>query len=130
MSYPNAADRKDENGFSLVEVLAALVIASVALVVLIRGLGTSQGSALYLESHLGARLLARSILEDERQAAETKTGRRSGDSGQYRWILDVDPTEVPGVGKSTTNARLYRLTVEIAWSPRGRLVLDTLKFGK
>lgn len=130
MSHPNAADRKSQAGFSLVEVLAALVIASVALVVLLRGLGTSQGSAIYLESHLGARILARSILEDERQAAETKTGQRAGDSGQYHWTLDVTPTELAGIGKSSNGLRLYRLTVAIGWAPRGHLVLDTMKFGK
>ena len=130
MSHPNAVDRKSENGFSLVEVLTALVIAAFALVVLMRGLGTSQTTAVYLESHLGARLLARSILEDERQSGETKPGRRRGDSGQYRWTLGVSPTELAGVEKSTTNTRLYRLTAEIRWAPRGRLVLDTLKFSK
>lgn len=130
MSHPNAVDGKSENGFSLVEVLTALVIAAFALVVLMRGLGTSQTTAVYLESHLGARLLARSILEDERQSGETKPGRRSGDSGQYHWTLDVSPTELAGVEKSTTNTRLYRLTAEIRWAPRGRLVLDTLKFSK
>lgn len=130
MSHPNAVDSRGEAGFSLIEVLTALVIASFALVVLMRGLGTSQGSAIYLESHLGARLLARSILEDERQDAETKTGQRSGDSGQYHWSLEVESTELAGTSKSNTGGQLYKLTVEIGWAPRGRLVLDTMKFGK
>ena len=51
-------------------------------------------------------------------------------TGQYHWTLDVSPTELAGVEKSTTNTRLYRLTAEIRWAPRGRLVLDTLKFSK
>ena len=90
MSHPNAVDRKSENGFSLVEVLTALVIAAFALVVLMRGLGTSQTTAVYLESHLGARLLARSILEDERQSGETKPGRRSGDTPAAAGSRSVD----------------------------------------
>ncbi len=130
MSHRNAAELKGQSGFSLVEVLTALVISAIALVVLLRGLGSSQVSAVYLESHLGARILARSIIEDERQAGETKTGQRSGDSGQYRWTFDVTPAEVEGIGKMQDGFRLYRLNVEINWSPRGRLVLDTLKLGK
>ena len=77
MFHHNAADRKGQAGFSLIEVLTALVIASIALVALLRGLGSSQVSAIYLESHLGARILARSIIEDERQATGTKTGQDS-----------------------------------------------------
>ena len=130
MFHRNAADLKGQAGFSLVEVLTALVIASITLVALLRGLGSSQVSAIYLESHLGARILARSIIEDERQAADTKTGQRAGDSGQYHWTFNVTPTEVSGIGKPENGFRLYRLSVEISWSPRGRLVLDTLKLGK
>ena len=130
MSHHNAADVRGQAGFSLVEVLTALVISAIALVALLRGLGSSQISAVYLESHLGARILARSILEDERQASETKAGRRTGDSGQYRWTFDVAPTQVGGIGKLQNGYKIYRLTVEINWNPRGRLVLDTLKLGK
>ena len=130
MSHQNAADREAQAGFSLIEVLTALVIASIALVALLRGLGSSQVSAIYLESHLGARILARSIIEDERQATGTKTGQRAGDSGQYHWTLDVEPGDVDGIGKPENGYRLYRLTATISWTPRGRLVLDTLKFGK
>ena len=130
MYHQNAADRNGQAGFSLIEVLTALVITSIALVTLLRGLGSSQVSAVYLESHLGARILARSILEDERQAADTKAGQRAGDSGQYHWTLDIKPAEVAGIGKPLDGYRLYRLSVEIGWNPRGRLVLDTLKLGK
>ncbi len=126
----NAADASGESGFSLVEVLTAMVIAATALVVLMRGLGSSQSSALYLESHLGARLLAHAIIEDERQAADSKTGRRSGTSGQYEWDFQIAPAAVDGVGKIEGGFRLYRLTVEVNWKPRGHLSLDTLKLGK
>jgi prepilin-type N-terminal cleavage/methylation domain-containing protein len=130
MFHRSAAEPKCEAGFSLIEVLTALVIAAIALVALLRGLGSSQVSSVYLESHLGARVLARSILEDERQAPDTKAGRRTGDSGQYRWTFDVTPTQVGGIGKLQNGYKIYRLNVEIVWNPRGRLVLDTLKLGK
>lgn len=130
MSPRNAADGGKQAGFSLVEVLTALVIASMSLVVLMRGLGSSQVAAMYLESQLGARLLAQSIIEDERQAAETKAETRSGTSGQYEWNFVIAPAAVEGVGKIESDFRLYRLTVDVTWKPRGHLTLDTLKLGK
>jgi prepilin-type N-terminal cleavage/methylation domain-containing protein len=130
MSRHSAAENSAQSGFSLIEVLAALVIASMALVVLMRGLGSSQMSAVFLESQLGARVLAQSIIEDERQAADTKAGQRSGTSGQYEWQFAIEPTAVDGIGRIEGGFRLYRLTVKVNWQPRGQLVLETLKLGK
>ena len=130
MSRPRADDECADAGFSLVEVLAALVIAAMALVVLMRGLGSSQLSAIYLESQLGARLLAQSLIEDERQAADTRPDRRSGTTGQYSWQLVIQPTQIAGLGQMEKGFRFYRLSAEVTWQPRGRLILDTLKVGK
>src|SRR5438045_2895481 len=59
-------DRGGESGFSLVEVMCAVAIMAFALVALYRGAGQSQRAAQYLETHLGARLVARSLIEDAR----------------------------------------------------------------
>ncbi len=124
------AERGPSAGFSLVEVMCAMAIAAMSLIVLFRGLGSSQLAASYLELQMGARVIAQSILSDERQATGTETGNREGDSGIYHWQLEIAPAEVDGVGKLPTGFRLYRLTVAINWQPRGQLVLDTLKLGK
>ena len=107
-----------------------MLIASLSLVVLYRGLGGSQRAALYLEAQLGARLIAQSILEDERQADETKAGTRAGNSGMYRWQLSIEPTAVAAAGNLKASYRLYRLSVEVRWQPRGQLALETLKLGR
>ncbi len=122
--------QSDQRGFSLVEVLCAMTIAALALVVLFRGLGQSQTAALYMEQHLGARLLAQTILEDERIAATTEVGRRQGDSGNFSWQLEIAPTTIDGVGDLPSSHRLYRLVAEVAWSPRGKVRLETLKLGR
>jgi type II secretory pathway pseudopilin PulG len=130
-SLPIVAERPSQTeGFSLVEVISALVIASLALVVLLRGLGGSQLAAVYLDAHLGARVIAQSILEDERQAGETVAGTRNGDSGMYQWRLTVAPAVIDGTGRLPAGYQLYRLAVEVTWQPRGRLALDTLKLGR
>lgn len=110
--------------------MCALAIAAMALVVLYRGLGGSQIAANSLEAHLGARVIAQSILEDELHAAETSSAERAGDSGPYKWRLTIEPATVPGAGALPKTHRMYRLTVEINWAPRGRFILDTLKLGK
>jgi type II secretory pathway component PulJ len=119
-----------EQGFSLVEALCAMVIAASALVVLLRGLGSTQLAASHLEAHLGARLIAMSILEDERQAEPMAAGRRAGDSGMYRWAVTVEPTASPLAERLPRGLRLYRATAEVSWQPGGSLVLDTLVLGK
>jgi prepilin-type N-terminal cleavage/methylation domain-containing protein len=124
------SSRFDQQGFSLVEVLCAMAIASIALVSLFRGLGQSQSAALYMEAHLGARILAQSILEDERMAPTTEIGKRIGESGNYAWQLDVEPVVINGVGTLPSSHRLYRLVADVKWSPRGALRLETLKLGK
>jgi len=118
-------------GFSLVEVICAMAIAAMALVVLLRGLGGSQLAAGYLETHLGARIIAQSILDDEQQATAAATGVREGDSGLYHWRLSVQPIEAPAaVGHLPQAFRLYRLSVDVTWTPRGQFTLETLKLGQ
>jgi hypothetical protein len=113
----------------LVEAMCAMAIAAMALVALFRGLGSSQIAANYLEAHLGARIIAQSIIADERAAVETVVGARSGDSGIYRWRLTVEPAEVLIAGSSPSILRLYRVSVDVRWEPRGSFTLDGLKAG-
>jgi prepilin-type N-terminal cleavage/methylation domain-containing protein len=130
MSRCTPPDRGTSAGFSLVEVMCALAIAAMALVVLFRGLGSSQIAANYMEAHLGARIVAQSILADERQATETSAGSRAGDSGMYHWQLIVEPANIQIAGSTASTFRLYRLSVEVSWDPRGNLKLDALKLGR
>jgi type II secretion system protein I len=123
------SDRGSSAGFSLVEVMCALAIAAMALVVLLRGLGSSQTATNYLEAHLGARIIAQSLLEDERQSIGTSPATRTGDSGIYRWRLTIEPESVPVDGVLPPAYQLYRLSVEVTWRPRGSFKLDTLKLG-
>ncbi|MFN0193368.1 MAG: prepilin-type N-terminal cleavage/methylation domain-containing protein [Aestuariivirga sp.] len=115
--------RSEEHGFSMVEVLCAMTIAAMALVVLLRGTQQSQSAASYLDSHLGARIIANTILQDEMAARGSDTSPREGDSGVYRWRLRVEPASVAGL---RPGARLNRVTVTVTW-PKGSLSLDTLK---
>ncbi len=124
------AKNPNDGGFSLVEVICAMAVAAMAIVALMRGMQSSQSATIYLDAHLGARIIAQSILEDERQASGTAPGERSGDSGPFRWRLRIDPAAVDVVPKPASGFQLYRLSVEVRWEPRGSFTVDTLKVAK
>ena len=130
MSRPTAAEQEKSAGFSLVEVMCALAITAMALIVLFRGLGNSRLAASYLEAHLGARIVAQSILEDELHATGASGFSRAGDTGMYHWTLNSEPVSIDAVSKLPVPFKLYRLSVQISWEPRGSFLLDTLKVGR
>lgn len=126
----NVSDRSPTAGFSLVEVMCAMAIAAMALVALFKGLGSSQIAANYMEAHLGARIIAQSIIADEHEAAGISLGTRRGDSGIYHWQLTVAPADISISGSNIPVGNLYRLSVTVNWLPRGSFALDTLKVAK
>lgn len=130
MSRYIVPERKTQAGFSLIEVICALAISAIALVALYRGLGNAQFVTNAMESHVAARIIAQSILDDEYHATNTAAGTRQGDSGIYQWQLTIEPARLPATDKLPNAFRLYRLTVEVSWPPRGRFQLDTLKLGR
>ena len=117
------ADRRSDAGFSLVEVLCAVAIAAFAIVALSEATGGSLKGAQRLEMRQGAEVILRSILEDELAAGETAPAQRQGDSGPYRWQLDIaaaDAEALPG-------QRMYRLTGTVAWGAGGTMSGSVLK---
>jgi prepilin-type N-terminal cleavage/methylation domain-containing protein len=112
-------------GFSLIEVLAALAIASFALVALLRGTGMSQSAANRTDALLGARIIAKSLLEDELSAVGTAVETRDGESGRYQWKLVIEPAASQG---TTGNAlKLYQITAQVSWTPNGSFEVTALK---
>lgn len=109
--------------------MAAVAIMAVALMALYRGAGGSQRASQYMEAHLGARLVAQSLIADARQSPNIAPDRRKGDSGIYRWELVIEPVSVPGVG-AVPGYRFYRLQASVAWGAGGLFTLDALRLGK
>ncbi|MCB1379283.1 MAG: prepilin-type N-terminal cleavage/methylation domain-containing protein [Alphaproteobacteria bacterium] len=130
MFQPTRPDSGPRAGFSLVEVLCALAIAAMAMVTLMRGMGTSQLAASRMDNYLGARIIAQAIIEDELSAAETTADQREGKSGPYDWRFVIAPTTVNGLTGLPSEYTLYRLSAEVTWSPRGRFALEALKLVK
>ncbi len=119
---------KREAGFSLVEVLCAVAVAASAITVLTSGVGTSLKGARSLDQHLGARLILQSVLDDELATDATAPARREGDSGPYRWELDITPTAAPV--QLAPPYRMYRLTATVRWGRGGEISGSALKLGR
>jgi prepilin-type N-terminal cleavage/methylation domain-containing protein len=117
-----------QSGFSLVEVLCAVAVAASAIAVLTGGVGGTLKGAASLDQHLGARIILQSILEDEIAAAETSPDQRQGESGPYRWTLDITPVAAPA--KLPQPWRMYRLTATVGWGRGGQITGSALKLGK
>jgi len=118
--------RRADAGFTLLEVLVAMVILSVAVVTLIQL--TSQGLRLlrvsgdYQEAVLLADRLAR--------AGDTTTeGIETGQEGRFMWerraSLVAVPDDLTPVG--TVSPRLFALSVAVRWGTGRTLELATLR---
>ena len=113
-------------GFTLLEVLVALAILSIAVVTVIQLFGQ------------GLRLLKvsgdyqRAVLLADQKAREVETVRESLESGQedrFEWERRVTVTPVPDelTVASARPMRLYRVTVQVRWSGNRRVEVATLR---
>jgi prepilin-type N-terminal cleavage/methylation domain-containing protein len=104
-------------GFSLVEVLAAMTIFSVAIVAVLQGLGNSAAFQSQILFEQKASVLAQNILEEMIYSGNWAEGSMSGDFGagsveisHFAWTTYVDGTGID---------YLWQATVEIVWDDGG-----------
>ena len=107
-------------GFSLIEVMVAVLILAIALVGLTQGITTALASSKESELQTTAALFAAGQIELLRAEKELADGTDSGDCGAglplYRWKETVSPTDIDGlhevdvvVENSQTSAEIYEL---------------------
>lgn len=119
---------RDEQGFTLLETLVALVIAGVALIVMFEVSGEGLFAVHDAAMHERALSVARSRLALARARPAFQPGERAGeDAGGFHW----HETDVPIEQSDTPDAvagTLFRITVHVTWHDgRGKLVLSTLR---
>lgn len=98
-----------QRGFSLVEVLTALVIFSVAIVAFIQGMGASTAIQADLIWEQRAAMLAENVMEEIRYTNDLEEGANEGEfegDAQYHWASLIEPTDIEG---------LMSVTVTITW---------------
>ena len=97
---------RSRGGFTLIEVLAALVIFGVAIVGIIEGVGMALSYQADLSMRQRAAMLASNILEEIKYSGELVEGE---DSGQFEdedlvflWRTTIEQTEITGLMRATS----------------------------
>ncbi|MBI4011917.1 MAG: prepilin-type N-terminal cleavage/methylation domain-containing protein [Candidatus Rokubacteria bacterium] len=121
---------REQGGFTLIEVLVALVILAVAVLAALQLFGGGLRLARASADHLEATLLASQKLA-ELGFQPLEEGTTDGTEGEYRWTLHVvpdaslspeepDPVRQPAV-------RLARVSVDVRWGKNRHVELVTLR---
>jgi prepilin-type N-terminal cleavage/methylation domain-containing protein len=118
-----------EAGFTLIEVLCAAVIAAFAIIGLYTGLGTSLRATDRLERHLGARIVAGSVLAELANEPREVLQDKRGTSGRYAWQLHVERASGDLASIRPSGLALYDLNLVVAWAPEGRIEVNTVRLG-
>jgi prepilin-type N-terminal cleavage/methylation domain-containing protein len=124
-----SARRMGDNGFTLMEILVALALVSIAVVVAIqlfsanlRAIAYSDG---YVRASANAEAVMRSVITDEDFPTNAAT---AGILDIYRY--ETSATKIDEEKDSNLNVDLYRVDVSISWKEGTRdksITLSTLK---
>ena len=92
---------RGNSGFSLVEVMCAILILGVALAGLTQGIGTALTSSKESELQTTAALYAAGRIETLRAEGDWEDGETDGDCGEgltlYRWKQSITPAGIDGL---------------------------------
>jgi prepilin-type N-terminal cleavage/methylation domain-containing protein len=128
-----------DSGFTLIEVLVALVIAGLALAAVAAVFGTGViGHEIAADANTAV-ALAEEKLAGTEAISSLRAGRNGGVyAGRFDWQVSVAPYDDPGetaaainsVAGETATLRLYRIEASVGWREgrhRRQLALSTLR---
>jgi prepilin-type N-terminal cleavage/methylation domain-containing protein len=129
-------DHGSSAGFSLVEVMCAILILGVAVAGLTQGLTTALRSSKESEQQTAAALIAAGQLETLRAEGYVLVGETTGSvgtgPGAYRWRQSVNTTRIEGlhdlrvvVERSETGEQVYELATWLFDPPVSRSSSDS-----
>ncbi|GLQ99463.1 type IV pilus modification PilV family protein [Dyella mobilis] len=105
-------------GFSLLEVIAAILLLAVTFGALMEVAGGSIRLSQNASEHTQAALWARSLLDTRFALDPIQTGVTEGHfDNHYRWRLQVTPWVAPGVqpAANASAMQMYRLDLDVMW---------------
>ena len=129
MSVPSAredAPSARQAGFTLIEVLVALAILSLAVVASIQGFAGGLRLLKLSGDHQEAMLLADQKM---REVVDFKEGRDGGIEGRLRWERTLRSLEAPDLvspGK-LPSVRVYEIDVRVSWDPQRQVEIRTFR---
>lgn len=107
---------RHQGGFSLLEVIAAIMLLAIAFTALMKVAGASISLTQNAAEHSQAAMRARSLLDSAFVGEPIKPGSSSGRfDRQYRWQLDVTPWNEAGNAPPGTPLHLYQLDLDVSW---------------
>ncbi|HKT20339.1 MAG TPA: type II secretion system protein [Stellaceae bacterium] len=126
--------RRDDSGFTLIEVLVAFAIAAVLLLPLLRSFSTGIGTATRTDATSEATLIAQSTLEGMGHFVALSDGASiDRQEGPYRVSASVRRYEGDGAAAGPTLAVVpYDVSVTVDWQEGARIrsiTLHTLRLG-
>ena len=115
-----------QEGFTLIEVLVALAILSLAVVASIQGF--AQG--LRLLKLAGDHQLAMLVADQKmREVVEPKEGREGGTEGRLSWERTTRLLETPDLmpAGGTPRGKVYEIDVRVVWDEKRQIEIRTLR---
>lgn len=109
------------DGFTLLEVMAAIVILALAFAILLKAMGSSVALTHKAAARTEAAAWAQSLLDSAYVMTPPQPGTTAGRfDATYRWRLDVQPWQPPQTGgagqkPSADPLRLYKLDLAVMW---------------
>ena len=119
-------DRAAHGGFTLLEVLVALAILSLAVVTAIQLFAGGLRLLKVAGEHQQAALLAD---QKTREVGALVEGRETGTEGEFTWERSIRSTEVPAEVALTSPKpyRIYTVTVQVRWDGKRSVEVATLR---
>jgi type II secretion system protein I len=113
-------------GFTLIEVLVALAILSVAVVASIQGFAQGLRLLKLAGDHQHAMLLADQKM---REVVDPKEGREQGTEGLLSWERTTRLLETPDLkpADGSDRGRVYEIDVRVAWEEKRQIEIRTLR---
>jgi len=119
-------DRAAHGGFTLLEVLVALAILSLAVVTAIQLFAGGLRLLKVAGDHQQATLLAD---QKTREIGAFVEGRETGTEGDFTWERRIESMEVPEALAVTSSkaSRIYTVTVQVRWDGKRSVEIATLR---
>lgn len=124
---PAGARSAGQAGFTLLEVLVALVILSIAIVASIEGFAQGLRLLKLAGDHQRAMLIAD---QKVREVLDPDEGREAGTEGAFRWERVTKAIVAPDltpVGGGLPRGRAFEIDVRVSWDARRQIEVRTLR---
>lgn len=122
--FPAGGVRRQQGGFTLIEVLVAFIVFVAIFGAVLEALGMALRNTRRSAEVSEAALWAQSKLDALGTVDELEEGSETGEfNRQYRWQLDVTKQDVPredGMSADSFPVELYRVELVVSWGDRNQ----------